>query len=166
MAEDEKSSKDYEFENFESSTDEKNHKDQIERISHNLAEDFESNWKPVILGLGIISVLILVFAFYNLKVPENLLSDQVSDNVIEGNITNVNLTDRSVEPSRPTISREDGIRFRNLGSQTFNLSFDRDIESFLLEPGDQKVVDINSITYYNATPVNDGRKIIAGVYVE
>jgi len=65
-------------------------------------------------------------------------SSQLSDREIEGEITNVTLTDRYAEPFRPTIAREDGIRFLNNGSRSFNLSFDRDIESFVLESQEPK----------------------------
>lgn len=67
---------------------------------------------------------------------------------------------------RPTISREDGIRFVNKADYSFNLTFDRQVEDFVLEPGEERVVDVNSIIYYTADPLDsEARKIKAGANI-
>jgi hypothetical protein len=167
MGEDEEERLNREFEGFNSPDQREEHRKRVKRISRELAEDVESNWKPFIVVTSFLVILGLTLVFINFDLPNEVLPDSGPETEIEGEIVNVNLTNRDVEPVRPTISRKDGIRFVNKGSYTFNLSFDRDVQSFVLRPGEEKVVDIKSILYYNATPVNtDGRMLKAGVNIE
>jgi len=137
MGEDEEDGIEYEFERLASSK--KSYRENVQKISHGLAEDIESNSKSLSVLIGALGLMILAFVFYGIELYDFSQSSQLSDREIEGEITNVTLTDRYAEPFRPTIAREDGIRFLNNGSRSFNLSFDRDIESFVLEPGAQKL---------------------------
>lgn len=152
--------------NFQESVD--GEKDKVREVRDSLAEEVRTGWKPLLIGAGAITVLTLIFTFSNISFP-SISPDQESkvQPDIEGEWVNITLTDRHARPMRPTIEREDGIRFINEASHAYNLTFDREVENFVLEPGEQKPVEVSSIIYYEAVPLEkDSRKIKAGVNIE
>ena len=94
---------------------------------------------------------------------------RVSPSQVEGEIVQVTLSGMSADPSRPTIAQEDAIEFINNEDISLELSFDRDYNSVNVESGDSVILDIDQITYYTASPVDDGveyRNIERGVNVQ
>lgn len=81
---------------------------------------------------------------------------------IEGEETRVVLTERLAQPSRPQISEDDGVRFVNNASHAFNVTFDREVESFIVESGETELVDVRSVVYYTATPVDAEAEEVKG----
>lgn len=87
---------------------------------------------------------------------------------IEGEVIEVVVDDERASPNRPKISPEDGIKFVNEASHDLNFTFDREVESFVLEKGDSRVVDVTKIVYYRVNPVEEVefREIRGGVNVQ
>jgi len=80
----------------------------------------------------------------------------ISADEIEGEITEVVLSDQGADPSRPEISPEDGIEFVNQEDFEVQLEFDRDdYETVTLSSGESGVMDIERIVYYEITPVDE-----------
>ncbi len=87
--------------------------------------------------------------------------------VIEGEIVNITVSEDGAEPFRPEISERDGVRFINNAEHELNFTFDRNIESFVIEPGESKVVDVNSIVYFYADAEEaEFREVKGGVNVQ
>lgn len=88
---------------------------------------------------------------------------------IEGEITDVTITDIKAEPASPRITPKDGIRFVNQAGVDVEFSFDREFEDFQLAAGDSIIIDPTMIIYYDATPVKEGvefRDISARINVQ
>ena len=80
----------------------------------------------------------------------------ISADEIEGEITEVVLSDQRADPSRPEISPEDGIEFVNQEDFEVQLEFDREeYETVTLSSGESGVMDIERIVYYEITPVDE-----------
>jgi hypothetical protein len=105
----------------------------------------------------------LFYAMNSSKIQPEQQQPEIDGETVDVVIDNVRAT-----PSRPTISRDDGIRFVNNASHTLNFTFERNIESFTLEQGGTKVVDINEIVYYDVNAVGEVefREISAGINVQ
>ena len=87
---------------------------------------------------------------------------------IEGETVNVNVDGERAEPFRPVISPEDGIRFTNSADHQLEFGFDRHVDSFSLQSGESRVVDLNMTVYYNVTASGqeEFRPILAGISVQ
>ena len=107
------------------------------------------------------ALLVLALGLTVLYTPETPLQmDQET-----GEYSKIVLGEVSADLVRPSISSE-GVKFVNNASHSFNVRFDRSIEGFRILPGESKNVEVDSITYYNATPVDEGRMIKGSIYVE
>lgn len=85
---------------------------------------------------------------------------------ISGEFKTISLGEVSANPIRPTINESSGIRFVNDSPYSFNVSFDRDIDSFSFDPGEEVYRNISRIAYFNAEPLNgSGRTVKGGVNI-
>lgn len=136
----------------------------IQGFTGNISINIRGNWRLVPALTAVLVVLASVYFDPDITNMDALDKDAKPN--IEGDITTVALTNRYAEPRRPTISREDGIKFVNKADYSFNLTFDRQVEDFTLEPGEERVVEVNSIIHYTAEPLDsEARKIKAGVNI-
>lgn len=148
-------------------TDDQTRREKIKEIREGLEVSESYDRKQVIEAAGTVFILFLVatFLIFSGSDVEKAEEDQKPD--IEGEWAQLNLTEFEPEPLRPTIQREDGIRFHNSANHTFQISFDRNISSITLEPGKSAYVDIDSITYYKADPVPEEERLVKGsIYVD
>jgi len=65
MGEDEEDGIEYEFERLASSK--KSYRENVQKISHGLAEDIESNSKSLSVLIGALGLMILAFVFYGIE---------------------------------------------------------------------------------------------------
>lgn len=105
----------------------------------------------------------------NDPVEETNRSVGLSPSDIEGEISDVNITDVKAEPASIRIAPEDGVRFVNQAGIDVQFSFDRDLPNYNLSAEDSIIVDPTSITYYEVTPQEEGedfRDISARINVQ
>lgn len=134
------------------------------------------NRKRVIFGsLGVAVLLVGLLTFSSLDFAQGSFLDNKSDvedgytePEIEGEIVEIVVDDERAQPFRPEISEEDGIRFVNDASYDLNFTFDREVDSFVVEQNKSRVVDVDSIVYFYVNPVQDVefRQIKGGVNVQ
>jgi hypothetical protein len=117
--------------------------------------------KAKLLAGGVLFVSLTGFLIFT-GFQSNLWKPDIEPS-IQGEIVNVTLTDTRPEPFRPTISPEDGVRFTNNAQYSYNFSFESErLEGFVIEPGESRVVDVKSIAYYTAEPLNSSARDVKG----
>ena len=118
---------------------------------------------------GLIGVAVISgFAFLYIS-PLEISHDEDDRNVdIEGETVNVSVDRERAEPFRPVISPEDGVRFINTADHQLEFEFDRHVDSFSLQSGESRVVDLKMTVYYNVTASGqeEFRPILAGISVQ
>lgn len=78
----------------------------------------------------------------------------------------VYITEDAAVPSRPTVSAGEKLLFVNNASYGFRIEFESGKKGFKLKPDGSKTVSFESLTYYNAKPLNSkGSPVQGSVYV-
>lgn len=117
-----------------------------------------------------ITIILAVTAFTVAPKPD-IRPQKTIDNIvktkpdIEGEFIQVELRKDSASPVRPTIQKEDGIKFKNKAKGAYNVTFDYKVKGFIIKPGETVYRDINNIVYYKAEKVNSEKEINGGVNV-
>ena len=162
---------------FKQELDEKEEKLELtaQRIEKSFDKEFKDiNIKSIIILLAAVATIGLFFyigGFSNFKGLTNQLQDTVEVGEdkpqIEGNFTEVKLKEISAEPSRPTISEKDGIKFTNIGPYILNMTFDTKEKYVVLEQNETEYMTFDRITYYTAKPQSpEGRNIKGGINIQ
>lgn len=131
-------------------------KDKVEEAS--IPETVNS--KHLLAGLLIFSVA---------AVGYSLNDFQLTSQSIEGDVHEVSFENNRADPSRPTISEEDGVKFVNNEEENLMVQFDREVETFEIDSGEEMTVNVSNIVYYEARPVDEEaefRAISGGVNVQ
>ncbi|PSH01654.1 MAG: hypothetical protein BRC27_01450 [Nanohaloarchaea archaeon SW_10_44_10] len=126
-------------------------------------------YREQLLIYGLIGVAVISGLAFLYTGPLEISHDGDNRNVdIEGEKVNVNVDGERAEPFRPVISPEDGIRFTNSADHRLEFEFDRHVDSFSLQSGESRVVDLNMTVYYNVTASGkeEFRPILAGISVQ
>lgn len=136
-------------------------KEKLEQLRDKYAVERPS--KKTVLAMAFISIVIAG----SLMVLPQFIQDIDEASQPDADIT-IEVKDRSVEPSRPTVSSGTSVRFVNRADVELELLFDREVEGFSLEPGESKVREIESIIYYNVTSPEEPefRMIKGGINVQ
>lgn len=146
----------------------RNYGGRIKDSGGKLLQGLKRSGKPVLVILILVAAVAGIGFLYsssNINLPST--DSDYTEPEIEGEEVKVVLMDRLAKPSRPTISEGDGVRFANNASHAFNITFDREVESFVLDKGETRLVDIKSVVYYTAEPVGtDARKVHGSVSVQ
>jgi hypothetical protein len=79
-------------------------------------------------------------------------------------VAQINITENSVSPSRPTISSEETVKFYNRGDSRVQINFERGLESFSLPPGASEIRNPEITTYY--TVEASGKTFRGSIVVE
>lgn len=135
----------------------------------------EISFSPRKIGIAVIifvlTGILVAGGNYALQNPPEILSfetGQTADEPAEKNPGEkvVTVEIKSVaEPARAEISRSQGLRFVNKREVEMRFEFERNIETFTLEPGKSRTVDIDELVYYTATPVSGSGSLHGSVVV-
>jgi hypothetical protein len=99
---------------------------------------------------------------------EKPVEDSHNDSELSGqNTVTVDLEDGVAKPSRPKVSSNEKVVFRNRENHTLEISFGTEKSGFRIEPDETVSKRFSSITYYTASPVGtEGMKIYGSVNVQ
>lgn len=148
-------------------TEDENRKQKIKDIRDSIEVSESYDRKKVVEAVGAVFIGFLFTAFLLFSGPDLDTADADQRPDIEGEWVQLNLTEFEPVPLRPTIQPEDGVKFHNSANHTFQVSFDRNISNVTLESGETAYVDIDSITYYRADPIDEEERLVKGsIYVD
>lgn len=147
------------------------HAEKTEGIKQRLENEMERDWKKG--AAGVLGLIVLASVFFAAvpalsqmqnPSPTEVNNSETDTEQVSGQETIV-IEDGVATPSRPTLENGENIVFQNKEDYRIRIEFGSDVESLEISPESKKSVQLESVTYYTATPTQGGDTEISGSVV-